>query len=190
VTPQSKQICGKCPSVIGSKGAKGLCHKCYERGRYKQNPVRGAEINARSYQKNKPNVKRQQAEWRAKNKAKIQEDGRKYRLKNKDRLDRYFAAWRLKNKDKMHDTHLRRQFGMSRKDFDKMLSEQGSVCAICSNPQRSRGKKNLAVDHDKETGIVRRLLCDKCNMALGLMDHNPGIAVRIALYLMQHGKQL
>ena len=46
---------------------------------------------------------------------------------------------------------------------DRLLAEQGGVCAICGNPPKTRG---LSIDHDHKTGAVRGLLCFRCNRAL------------------------
>ncbi len=59
--------------------------------------------------------------------------------------------------------HLRRAFGITVKQYDKLLADQCGMCAICAQrPKRIR----LAVDHDHVTGFVRGLLCARCNRAL------------------------
>ncbi|WP_091462479.1 endonuclease VII domain-containing protein [Micromonospora inyonensis] len=57
--------------------------------------------------------------------------------------------------------HLRRRYGIGKKEFDELLAEQGGVCAICgaSEPQH--------VDHDHRNGWVRGILCFNCNGGLG-----------------------
>lgn len=52
-----------------------------------------------------------------------------------------------------------------------MYCQQGSKCKICGIHQDELIKK-LVVDHDHNTGIVRGLLCDKCNRGLGHFDDN------------------
>jgi hypothetical protein len=39
----------------------------------------------------------------------------------------------------------------------------GEFCAICGKTPKELGVWSLAVDHDHETGLVRGLLCSKCN---------------------------
>lgn len=63
-----------------------------------------------------------------------------------------------------------RRYGLLPADFDALLAAQDGVCAICRQAETDtwRGNvKDLAVDHDHETGRVRGLLCAQCNTALG-----------------------
>ena len=55
------------------------------------------------------------------------------------------------------------RYGVSSAEFDRMLHEQGGVCAVCRRPST----KTLHVDHCHDTGVVRGLLCDLCNRGLG-----------------------
>src|SRR5690348_17564393 len=93
---------------------------------------------------------------------------------------RYERAWRLQ-----------RKFGITVEDYDKLLNEQGGVCAICKQPpeqvHRKSGKlRDLAVDHDHGTGQVRGLLCADCNMALGLFSDSPDLMRKAAAFLDHH----
>ncbi|TMG36319.1 MAG: hypothetical protein E6H92_10035 [Chloroflexi bacterium] len=61
-------------------------------------------------------------------------------------------------------------YGCDPAQFDAMLAAQGGLCAICRGPQTVRWRsrlKQLAVDHDHQTGHIRGLLCDACNHGLG-----------------------
>lgn len=74
--------------------------------------------------------------------------------------------------EKMRAYMLLRNFGLTLEQYRAMAEEQGGKCAICATvPKAKAGKHNkvasLAVDHCHKTGRVRRLLCAKCNMALG-----------------------
>ena len=40
----------------------------------------------------------------------------------------------------------------------------------------------VRVDHDHETGTVRGLLCRRCNWALGIVDDNFELLIRMAGY--------
>lgn len=71
-----------------------------------------------------------------------------------------------------------RKYNTTRKYLTNMLEKQGGRCAIC---RHKFGK--WCVDHDHSTGVIRGLLCDKCNTALGLLQDSPGIVTRAAEYL-------
>lgn len=64
-----------------------------------------------------------------------------------------------------HGKHLQRKFGLSLADYNKMLADQGGVCKLCGGV--TPGGMRLAVDHDHNTGKVRGLLCQRCNVHLG-----------------------
>jgi len=77
--------------------------------------------------------------------------------------------------------HLRRAFGLSLDDDDRMLAEQDGVCAVCGREPRTG--THLHVDHDHDTGRVRGLLCFSCNVAVGQLQHEPGRILRAPEYL-------
>jgi len=52
---------------------------------------------------------------------------------------------------------------VSEVEYQSMLDDQGGVCAICGHPPKTR---RLSVDHDHKTGLVRGLLCHRCNRFL------------------------
>ncbi len=78
------------------------------------------------------------------------------------------------------NTKLKRNYGITIEDYDRMFAAQGGVCKICGNHQRYQ---KLAVDHDHKTGKVRGLLCVHCNRALGHMFDSPLRLIRAAEYL-------
>jgi len=74
---------------------------------------------------------------------------------------------------------LRRNYGISEKEYDDLLQQQDNLCAIC----RTKSSKNLHVDHDHDTGKVRGLLCSNCNTSLGLLRENPALFLSAVEYL-------
>ena len=72
-----------------------------------------------------------------------------------------------------------------------MLADQNGVCAICGkdepNEHGRTGKKfRLAVDHCHDTGVVRGLLCQKCNRASGLLKDDLTLLQKAMEYLLCH----
>jgi hypothetical protein len=66
-----------------------------------------------------------------------------------------------------------------------MLLEQDGVCAICGGDCMTG--KSLAVDHDHDTGKIRGLLCQRCNQAIGLLDHDVDKMLSAITYLRKRG---
>lgn len=76
---------------------------------------------------------------------------------------------------KRKDYEFKKNFGITVVEYNKMLNEQGGLCAICHQEETFvlKGvKHSLAVDHDHLKGKIRGLLCRSCNQALGLMKDN------------------
>ena len=122
-----------------------------------------------------------QKEWRERNPER--NEGRKQR-ENRDpaRHAEYMREYYSRNKEaiiayreepdtsrRRSDLRLRSTHGITREEYDAMHSAQNGVCALCSRPGRMRKHRDLVVDHDHETGRVRGLLCDACNLALGVL---------------------
>jgi Recombination endonuclease VII len=60
-----------------------------------------------------------------------------------------------------------------------MVAKQNGLCAIC----KRKPAKKLCVDHCHATGIVRGLLCRKCNTGLGCYEDNPTFLRSATAYL-------
>lgn len=80
-------------------------------------------------------------------------------------------------------SRLRREYGLNEADFEKMLTEQGATCAICTLPF---GKAVPHVDHNHTTGNVRALLCNNCNRGIGHLQESVSILKNAINYLEKH----
>lgn len=80
---------------------------------------------------------------------------------------------------------LKKRYGITPEDYDRMLAEQGGRCAVCrtNKPRNGRGDKVFDVDHDHATGKVRGLLCRKCNVTTGVLEKNRQLIAKIETYL-------
>ena len=58
---------------------------------------------------------------------------------------------------------LKREYGITPEIYQAMYEDQGGKCYFCDDHRPIRGKERLAIDHDKDTGFVRGLLCRPCN---------------------------
>lgn len=83
-----------------------------------------------------------------------------------------------------------RKYGLSRGEFDAMVTSQGGACAACMVAFATLPKKHTHVDHDHVTGAVRGVLCHACNTAIGLLSDSPSRAEMLARYLRTHAPTL
>jgi hypothetical protein len=84
----------------------------------------------------------------------------------------YLRQWRAsRDKDTWRWYIIKNRYGLTRERYEEILAGQGGGCAICGRVESSHGAA-LAVDHDKETGIIRGILCNHCNQGIGLLEHD------------------
>lgn len=80
------------------------------------------------------------------------------------------------------------RYGLTARQLKAMYDKQGNRCAICD---RDQGKRKLSVDHDHSCcsgqtscgKCVRALICNPCNVALGMMRDDASTLRRAADYL-------
>lgn len=61
-----------------------------------------------------------------------------------------------------------KEYGVTADFVLAVLEHQGGKCAVCTQ----RFTEPFRVDHDHETGVFRGLLCNKCNLGIGLLGDN------------------
>ena len=71
-------------------------------------------------------------------------------------------------------------FKLTREQYDAMVINQQGRCAICLLPC------DLRIDHDHETGIVRELLCHRCNLTVGWLEKDKTRANMAMEYIRLH----
>ena len=79
----------------------------------------------------------------------------------------YNKAYREAHLEEMRAYNFMYRFGITIEEYNIMLAAQNGTCSICGNPPNG---KHLAIDHNHDTGKIRGLLCDRCNMVLGKMN--------------------
>lgn len=86
---------------------------------------------------------------------------------------------------------LKRKYGITLAEYEKMRDEQGGVCAICHQPETAFDAKTLitrglAVDHCHKTKRVRGLLCFRCNSVIGKVEESLELLDACRDYLIKH----
>lgn len=110
---------------------------------------------------------------------------RKWVTENRDKTAMYEKTYLNKEPNRRADKHLKRMYGITTNDRDKLFEEQGKVCAICKSPNPS-DKKGWCVDHDHISEKIRGVLCGKCNSGLGYFNENIAILTTAIEYLSKH----
>jgi len=125
---------------------------------------------------NKEKIKVSRRKTYYKNQEKILNREKEYRDSRPEIMKERKANFYLKNKDKIleyekqqykiigRNSHLKRTYGLTGKDYSTLWNKQNGVCAICGQPETDG--KMLCVDHDHISGKVRGLLCGWCNRKL------------------------
>jgi hypothetical protein len=74
-----------------------------------------------------------------------------------------------------------RKYNLSERMYQSLLRRQDGRCAICGIVMKSP-----QVDHNHETGLLRGLLCGRCNKGLGCFLDSQGLLQRAIDYLEEH----
>lgn len=66
--------------------------------------------------------------------------------------------------------HIKRNYDLTLVQYNHLKETLGTDCMICGSKtvENSRGRNNLCIDHDHDTGKVRGFLCHHCNCAIGM----------------------
>jgi hypothetical protein len=116
------------------------------------------------------------------------EQRKQYYARNKEKILVHNSEWKKKARENGwsrtdNNYYLGAKYGLTLDDYEEMLAEQNGVCASCGTPPT--GKK-LSIDHDHETGVIRGLLCQPCNTALGLLKDSSDCVASLLAYSLSH----
>ena len=86
---------------------------------------------------------------------------------------------------------LKRKFGITLEDYNRILVKQENKCAICEKVGNdckylNNNITSLHIDHCHKTKKVRRLLCKRCNMMPGIAKEDIQVLNKAIEYLIQH----
>ena len=71
------------------------------------------------------------------------------------------------NADSRRAARIKHRYGITAQEYDDLVAEQRGLCAICGEPPAegpAHWGGKLCIDHDHESGRVRGLLCNDCNL--------------------------
>lgn len=119
---------------------------------------------------------------------------RAYYYRNREQQIAKVRAWRAAldpevARERAWRIRLRKFYGIDLEDFNDLRARQDYRCAVCRRHEddlpRVRPKDNstLFVDHVHETGVVRGLLCNSCNILIGHAQESDRILAAAIEYL-------
>jgi hypothetical protein len=161
--------------------------------RWKQkDPARYAAIRAASRKRHAEKIATYNREYYAANLDEQRARGRAaYHANREVRLAQCVAFQKAVAADpvkrrRRNDAERNRRYKLSNAQYDAMVAQQGGLCAVCSQPPTMKG--TLFVDHDHATGVIRGLLCGKCNTGIGMLGDSLDAIKRAARYLKRAGQ--
>lgn len=79
--------------------------------------------------------------------------------------EEYIKRWKTYNKNSKFT-----RYGLSESEYNQMLKEQEQKCGMCEKLFDKNKPRSIHIDHDHATGQVRGILCDRCNLFLGVFE--------------------
>ena len=125
--------------------------------------------------------------WKKENKDRVNQRSRERRLKDPEKHREYYRNWvagkgdefreycrvrnskwrknnRVKYTLRQRKSDIKKAYGIELEDVIIMMDSQRGCCAVCGDSLVTpTSKRNYHIDHDHETGLVRGLLCGRCN---------------------------
>ena len=139
------------------------------------------EYSKQHYEKHREEILEKCKQYRKENSEKIQEYRRKRHENNPEKELERNRQYYIENRERERERSLKRNYNLSREDWLGIWESQDGECAICG--QSFTKQSNANVDHDHETDEVRGLLCNKCNLGIGLFNDDPELLLLAARYL-------
>lgn len=154
-------------------------------------PKKVAEINGKYRKAHPEKIKERARKYYKANSEKVKESSRKWVKANPKKAKEIFRRWGKAHPERMKELvrkhTLKKLYGLTPAEYDRMFKAQGGVCAICGEPECTQ--KNLPIDHNHTTGKTRELVCSRCNIAIGMIDDDPVKAQKMAAYLTKHSQK-
>jgi len=84
-------------------------------------------------------------------------------------------------KDCKRFSKIKNNYGIDKKDYLNLLKIQNNKCKICK--EKLLNNKDIHLDHCHNSNIIRGILCNYCNVGLGMFKDNINLLLNAAEYL-------
>lgn len=89
-----------------------------------------------------------------------------------------------KDKIKTRVNRIKKIYSIGFDEAASMITKRNcDICGIEFEPSAKKNSRNLNIDHCHKTGVVRGVLCGKCNRAIGLLNDDIRILKSAIKYL-------
>jgi hypothetical protein len=138
-------------------------HVKAQRSKYYKAYFQRPEVKARKkLNRNRPENKAYQAEYKRRSKEKVNGWARERYKRKRDEIRNQVNA---------------RKYGITPAERDTLFAHNNGMCWVCDV------KTAETIDHCHITGAVRGALCRQCNTAIGMMGDNPELVAKALEYL-------
>ncbi len=90
-------------------------------------------------------------------------------------------AYRKKYPERLKNKWYKEQYGISLDIFESKIEEQGNSCEICK--KEFNNTIIPCLDHNHKNGMIRGLLCKKCNSGIAFFNEDNEILLSAIGYL-------
>lgn len=122
-----------------------------------------------------PRVMGPQVPWRALGENVPMPDSPEYRTRRQKR-NYYNARYKA-----------RKTYGISLEEYRELMHKNDGWCALCLEKHE---QKEMVLDHDHGTNVLRGVICRKCNTGLGMFGDSPERLALALHYLSRNGKKV
>ena len=169
-------------SVIlhGRKKSKEWIEKIRRANKGKPSPRKGIRLIPIEIQKERR--KKYIQEWKKQNHDKLLKYGETWRENNREKINAGAKERYYENRNAELSRHRFKNYGIDNDTYNFMVNAQDGRCIICGDMPEI----NLSVDHNHQTGKIRRLICNPCNIAIAKAKDSPEILRAMADYLEKY----
>lgn len=96
-------------------------------------------------------------------------------------------------KDYIREMRRKQRYGLPIGAYAYLVGVYGAKCGICGTTEpmgTGAGNKQFSIDHDERTGLIRGLLCSKCNIGIGALQHKISFLKKAIEYLSREGQEV